>query len=130
MINAQLCSKILDVVDKGLTKEFRTQKPGRMCIEAAVCYAMNHEYPHEPLCVGRTVRKFIIMLNKSRWSSDTKRAKGLRKLAIAQLGSSAIDQLKFAEYVVIQTIKRILPIIVKDTKILIFLIKQLKLGQY
>jgi hypothetical protein len=47
------------------------------------------------------------------------RTKGMRKLAIAQLGSDTIDQNAFREYVVVETVKRILPIALRAAGALI-----------
>jgi hypothetical protein len=110
IINEQLCSKVLDIVDKGLTAGLGRPEPGKMCVEAAVCYALDLPHSDDPPCVGYTVKSFKINLNDLLWPSNEERSKGMRKLAIAQLGSDQIDQQKFAEYVTIETIKRILPI--------------------
>jgi hypothetical protein len=81
-----------------------------MCVEAAVNYAMGHDHGDNPSCVGSAVRSFKIRLNDSPWPTNNDRTEGMRKLAIAQLGSDTIDQREFANYVVIETVKRILPI--------------------
>jgi hypothetical protein len=110
IINEQLCSKVLDIVDKGLTAGLGEPEPGKMCVEAAVCYALGLPHSDNPPCVGSAVKAFKINLNDLVWPSNEERTKGMRKLAIAQLGSDQIDQRKFAEYVIIETIKRILSI--------------------
>ena len=51
--------------------------------------------------VGKAVRSFEIRLNDTYWPSDQDRTKGLRKLAIAQLGSNQIDQLEFSKIIII-----------------------------
>lgn len=109
-IDEALCSRVLEVVDKGLTQGLGTPKPGKMCVEAAVNYALGLPHGDNPSCVGTAVRAFKIRLNDSHWSSDEARARGMRKLAIAQLGSDQIDQLEFSTYVVIETIRQILPL--------------------
>jgi hypothetical protein len=108
------CSKILQVVDHGLIKGLGIPEPGKMCIEAAVSFALGLPHTDNLNCVGSDVRRFKISLNDSHWSSDKNRAKGLRKLAIAQLGSNSIDQIKFSHFVIIETIKQILPIILDN----------------
>src|SRR5690606_36318053 len=80
------------------------------CVEAAGCYAMGIPHSDAPVCVGDTVRAFMIRLNDSRWSSKAARAAGMRKLAVAQLGSERIDQQHFADIVAEQTIRRVVPI--------------------
>ena len=48
-----------------------------------------------------------------KWPSNQARASGMRKLSIAQLGSDQIDQKEFSKYVVLETIKRILPLVLE-----------------
>ena len=108
-LNEDLARKVLDVVDAGLVKGLGAPKPGSMCVEAAVCYAMGLPHSDKPTCVGAAVRRFKIRINDARWSSNAARTTGLRKLAIAQLGSDSIDQEKFVRIVVEQTIRQIVP---------------------
>ena len=58
-----------------------------MCVEAAVCYAYDLPHSDKPPCVGNAVREFKIRLNDCNWSSSKARARGMRRIAIAQLGS-------------------------------------------
>jgi hypothetical protein len=109
-VSETLARKVLAVVDQGLSWGLGDPEPGKMCVEAAVCYAMGLPHSDRPTCVGEAVRAFKIRLNDSRWSSDAARAKGMRKLAIAQLGSDAIDQDAFWRIVVEQTIRQMVPI--------------------
>jgi hypothetical protein len=48
--------------------------------------------PHsdEPPCVSPAIRQLKIQLNDSAWSSDKARGAGMRRLALAQLGSAGI----------------------------------------
>jgi hypothetical protein len=97
-INREVAAKVLKVVDAGLSKGVGKAKPGMMCVEAAVCYALGLPHGDDPACVSRAVRSLKITLNDRYWSSKTARAKGLRRLAIAQLGSrGAIDDKEFAK---------------------------------
>ncbi len=108
-VTRQLACKVRDVVKKGLVCGMGDPVPGRMCVEAAVCYAMGIEHGDDPPCVGAVVRSLKISLNDSSWSSDKARAKGMRKVAIAQLGSNRINQRKFADHVVTETFRVIVP---------------------
>jgi hypothetical protein len=67
--------------------------------------------PHgdEPKCVGYAVRRFKISLNDAEWSSNEARADGMRKIAIAQLGSDTIDQIVFSEKMAMGAVTRLLP---------------------
>ena len=109
-VTAELSAKVLDIVDQGLVSGLGQPIPGKMCVEAAVCYAMGFPHSDKPTCVGAAVRSFKIRLNDSRWSSNEARTKGMRKLAIAQLGSDSICQVSFVKIVVRETIKQIVPI--------------------
>lgn len=82
--------KLLEVVDKGLTNGLGLPEPGKMCVEAAVCYALGLPHDDNPPCVAAAVRSFKISLNDSNWPSKKARARGLRRLAVAQLGSAGV----------------------------------------
>src|SRR5689334_18046429 len=90
--------RILEVVDAGITHGLGRPIPGEMCIEAAVCYALGEPHGDDPSCVAPAVRAFKIRLNDSRWwSSNAARAKGLRELAVAQIGTRrTLDEQRFA----------------------------------
>ena len=102
-INKTLALKVLKVVDTGLVKGLGVATPGQMCVEAAVNYALGADHGDSPTCVGFAVRSFKIALNDCDWSSDAARAKGMRKLAIAQLGSDQINQVEFAKLLALRT---------------------------
>ena len=109
-VTEEVCRKVVEVVDQGLCKGKGVPVPGQMCVEAAVCYAFNLPHSDKPPCVGSAVRSYKIRLNDANWSSNEARAKGMRRVAVAQLGSDAIDQKAFAEEVILQGIRQILPI--------------------
>jgi hypothetical protein len=106
-----LASKILALVDKGLCSGVGVPEPGKMCVEAAVCYAMNLPHGDEPPCVAPAIRALKIKLNDAIWSTNDARAKGMRRLAIAQLGTAGkLDETEFKNRVVIMTINKIIPL--------------------
>jgi len=113
-ITKKFVQKLLSVVDQGLVNGIGQPVPGQMCVEAAVCYAQGLPHSDRPTCVGNAVRAFKIALNDADWSSDAARAAGMRKLAVAQLGSDNIDQKTFAKIVTNQTIRRVLPIALRN----------------
>jgi hypothetical protein len=86
-INETVARKVLTVVDAGLVRGVGEPKPGRMCVEAAVCYALDLSHGDDPQCVSRALRSLKIALNDTLWLSSEARGKGLRRLAVAQLGS-------------------------------------------
>ena len=102
--------KVLDMVDKGLWKGMGVPIPGKMCIESAVCFAMGLPHGDQPPCVSPIIRKLAICLNDADWSSNAARAQGMRRLAIAQLGTAdAIDDREFAKKVVTISIQKMVP---------------------
>jgi hypothetical protein len=111
IITLDQARKVLEVVDAGLCGGIGNPVPGQMCVEAAVCYALGQPHGDEPECVNDAVRRFKIKLNDSPWSSNEARAAGMRRLAIAQLGTSdpSFNEAKFIEVLVEQTIRKIVP---------------------
>ncbi len=109
-IDRSVAIKLLEVVDAGLVRGVGKPIPGQMCVEAAVCYALGQPHGDEPACVSPVLRALKIRLNDSAWSSDKARAKGMRRLALAQLGSAgALNEKQFLERVVEMTISKIVP---------------------
>ncbi len=109
VVTKELATKVLKTVDRGLVKGIGAPSPGAMCVEAAVCYAMGLPHSDSPTCVAPAVRSFKIGLNDADWSSNYARARGLRQIAVAQLGSNTIDEVAFAKQVALETIRKIVP---------------------
>jgi len=110
-INLEIAKKVLAIVDAGLVKGVGEAVPGKMCVEAAVCFAMGLPHGDDPECVSRALRSLKIRLNDSNWSSTKARAKGLRRLALIQLGSrDALDDKEFGRRVVDLAIRKQVPI--------------------
>src|SRR5277367_3655848 len=98
MINLEVAQKVLSCVDAGLVSGVGKPIPGQMCVEAAVCYALGLPHGDDPKCVAQSLRRLKIRLNDSNWSSDQARSKGLRRLALVQLGSAGnLDEVEFAK---------------------------------
>lgn len=108
-LNSDVVTRVLSVVDAGLVVGLGKPKPGEMCVEAAVCYALGLPHGDDPSCVHPAIRSLKITLNDSSWSSDTVRAAGMRRLAILQLGTKDFDGIEFAKRVALMTVKTILP---------------------
>jgi nucleoid-associated protein YgaU len=97
-ITKKIAQKVLEVVDAGLVSGVGVPEPGKLCVEAAVCLAMGLPHGDEPTCVAPALRALKIRLNDSNWSSEKARAKGLRRLAVIQLGSKDnLDEVEFAK---------------------------------
>ncbi len=114
-LSEEIARKVLKIVDAGLVRGVGIPEPGKMCVEAAVCFALGEPHGDRPSCVGPVVRLYKTHLNDSCWSSNAARAKGLRALSIAQLGSDKIDQRLFTDYIAMENIRRILPIVLLAT---------------
>ena len=115
-ITEELAGKVLHVVDHGLIAGLGQPIPGRMCVEAAVCYAMGLRHSDKPTCVDECLRHLKIQLNDSTiWSNNMARAKGLRRLAIAQLGTKdCLDIPSFIDLILEHVVKNIVPHAVSD----------------
>jgi hypothetical protein len=110
-ITRDVAIKVLEVVGAGLVNGVGRPEPGKMCVEAAVCYAMGLPHGDDPQCVSRALRSLKIRLNDSRWSSNQARAKGLRRLAVAQLGSrDVLDDKEFVRRVAELAIRQSVPV--------------------
>lgn len=115
-ITKELAEKVLQVVDQGLIAGLGQPVPGQMCVEAAVCYAMGLPHSDKPTCVDQYLSHLKIQLNDSRiWTSNKARAKGLRRLAIVQLGTKdCLDIHIFLDLVLEHVIKNMVPHAVSD----------------
>src|SRR5208337_5622979 len=89
-ITEVIARKVLETVDAGLVDGLGDPVPGQMCVEAAVCYALGLPHGDDPGCVAPALRALKIRLNDAAWSSPTSRAAGMRRLAVAQLGSYGV----------------------------------------
>ena len=97
-IDLNVAKKVLATIDAGLVRGVGNPVPGQMCVEAAVCYALDLPHGDDPGCVSQGLRSLKITLNDSRWSSDNARTAGLRRLGLAQLGSKGVlDEMEFGE---------------------------------
>ena len=115
-IDLKIATKVLEVVDAGLVSGVGKPIPGQMCVEAAVCYALDLPHGDDPECVSRALRSLKIKLNDSSWSSNAARTKGLRRLALIQLGSrNHLDDKEFAKRVTELAIRKQVPIALRTT---------------
>lgn len=111
----ETAEKVIELLGHGLTSGKGKPIPGQMCVEAAVCYAMGLPHGDEPVCVSPAIRAFKIRLNDSNWSSNTARAEGMKRLAIAQLNSAgAVDDKEFAKRCVDLAIRKIVPFALRE----------------
>ena len=91
------------------------EREKRVCIEAAICQVLGLPHGDDPQCVAPAVRAFKIALNDKHWSSPQARAKGLRDLGLAQLGSiDTINSAQFAKRLSEQTIRILIPTLFRE----------------
>jgi hypothetical protein len=121
-INEAAALRVLTLVGRGLTHGLGEPKPGQMCVEAAVAYGMGYDHNDKPECVSEAISEFKITLNDRKWvgaytGSDSKksrrseelaRARGLRAVAIAQLGSAQFNEYAFSEALVKAFLDRVI----------------------
>jgi hypothetical protein len=95
-ITLAIAKKVLETVDAGLVEGRGTPIPGKMCVEAAVAFAMGEKHTDMPKCVTVEIRDTKVSINdhevfqRSPIFVEIRRAKMLRRLAIAQLGSKGV----------------------------------------
>src|SRR3990167_2676755 len=90
-------------------------RDGQMCIEAAICAALDLPHGDNPSCVEPAIRSYKIALNDKQWTSPEARAKGLRNLGIAQIGSNGVvDGHEFVTRLAKRTIQVLLPEMVRS----------------
>lgn len=88
ILHPKFVKRMLSIVDEGLSEGEGDPKPGEMCIEAAIGYAAGEKFGDEPTCVDSGLRDFKIIFNDNApWDDEKDRAKGLRRLGVAQLGT-------------------------------------------
>ncbi len=102
--------RVVAIVDQGLCSGMGEPIPGQMCVEAAICYALGMEHGDEPKCVEPCIRAYKIAINDAAWSDDMARARGMRRAAVAQLGSAGVvDPVKWSRIVALETVRQIVP---------------------
>lgn len=83
--------KILRKLRYGLPRGLGSGGDGNMCVQHVVARALGEGAIDEPSCVDSYVRGIGVTLNDLMWSSETARAEGLKRFAIAQLGTNSDD---------------------------------------
>lgn len=105
--------KIDAILARGLSQGLG-DRDGQMCIEAAVCAALDLPHGDDPPPVTTSVSAFKVQLNDRLWSSPQARAQGLRRLGIAQLGSrGVVDDRAFVRLLASRTIRILVPAVLR-----------------
>lgn len=109
--------KVLKIVDHGLVCGLGSRKAGQLCVEAAVCLAMGEEHGDRPKCVLDIIARDKIMLNDCDWPGTDARARGLRRLAIAQLVTAGMSKSRWKQVRNRHLIlKWIVPMLVRESR--------------
>ena len=109
-ITKELINKIDEGLSHGLTSGLGKPILGQMCVEALICNVLGEPHNDKPSCVDPILNRVKVILNDSNWSSNDARAKGLRNLAILQLGTKdKFDSNLFSEKLVRFTCTDFLP---------------------
>ncbi|MCC7531170.1 MAG: hypothetical protein IT342_21870 [Candidatus Melainabacteria bacterium] len=109
-ITEQIALQVLAVVDQGLYAGPGHELPGQMGLEAAICFALGERKSDQPSCVTPALSRFCLDFSRGHWSSSAARAQGLRRLAIAQLGTAnSLDEVLFEQHLTAATVRRLLP---------------------
>jgi len=110
----EIIPKIDKILARGLSKGIG-EAGKQVCVEAAICEALNLPHGDNPGCVSKAVRRYKIELNDCKWSSPDARAKGLRNLAIAQLGTKdVIQDQRFIKILTEKTIRILIPTLFRE----------------
>lgn len=115
-VGLPLAKRILRLLDFGLSMGMGVPAPGQMCVEAAVAYAMGENHNDHPKCVKRSVARVKIALNDNgTFDGDIDRARILRRVAIAQLGSiePEFDEVLFIKFLGRELVRRCAPAMIR-----------------
>lgn len=114
-ITRALVDRINKLVGYGLSDGLGDRGRGQMCVQACVSAALEEEHSDNPSCVPDDRMQFGIDLNdRAGWSSPAARGKGLKRWAIAQLGSSTKPEKDFAPLVLADLYSKRFPVLLKD----------------
>ena len=56
-INETHAKKIISLLEHGLVQGLGTQEPGKMCVEAAISFALDLPHGDDPGCVSEPLRR-------------------------------------------------------------------------
>lgn len=87
-ISKEVVLLIIADLERQLASSAENSVAGRMIVQQAVCAAFAERYLETPSTVAPMLSAVTIGLNNATWSSDFECGKGMRRLAIAQLGTA------------------------------------------
>jgi hypothetical protein len=86
-ISLEAINNLLGFLDAGLVSG-AGELPGQHCVQQAVSMAVASIKTDSPWCVHQRIRQLGIHLNDTPgWSSEQARSKGLRRFAVAEMGT-------------------------------------------
>ena len=109
-ITTEIRDRLTTAITPGLVSGLGQPEPGKMCVEAAICWSMGEPHGDCPTCVASPDRDYAVAINDSAWSSPAIRAKHMLPLALAQLGTAGTDRTAWEARVIEGTIRRVLPL--------------------
>jgi len=110
-VTLEQARRVLEVIDCGLVSGLGNPELGEMCVEAAVCFAFGEPHSAYPKCVHENLADLKVELNDARWSNNEARTAGMRRLAIAQLGTAGtLDPKAFRAALRIEGTRRLTPL--------------------
>lgn len=91
-IKEEKVKELIKTIDAGLCYGLGKPRAGEMCVMHAISVIIEgREYDDAPECVNDDISDFDIALNDQPWSSNKARAKGMKREAVAKLGSTEIN---------------------------------------
>lgn len=62
-VTPKIVDDLVKAIDQGLSYGLGLPEPGKMCVEAAICYIHGWDHNDRPSCVDLTLRSISIHLN-------------------------------------------------------------------
>lgn len=109
-VNETFVKQLLYQIDGGLTHGMGGGGRSNMCVQHAVNHVMGRGRSDDVTwCALNEINSFGIHLNDCRWTSKRARADGLRRLAVAELGSNKVNKAELAQSIRRKYVNHMLP---------------------
>jgi hypothetical protein len=117
-ISRAVVDRVWELVGYGLPAGLGSRGHGTMCVQACVNAALDSDHHDRPICVSEQMTHFGIALNdRYGWLDEKDRGDGLRRWAIAQLGTSELPEEDFAELVALELCRTEFPRMLAASKL-------------
>lgn len=98
-LNEGVVRRVLGYLKHGLTRGLGMGGDGKMCVQHVLSTVSGEGKGDDPSCVWHDLRDLMVTLNDAGWSSNAARAEGLKRLAIAEMGSAEwIRKMPYGQY--------------------------------